>query len=114
MTSATYADLLTAPANDEPSKRLFLDPVEALKLVKRIRKVDFFLRIDMPLNTQFDEATGQPTRAYDLKENLMVSAAQVEKVLQQKVRFNELKAERGQHTPGRVEVARLGNCLFFG
>lgn len=109
-----YTPLLTATANDEPSLRVFLDPVEALKLVKRIRKVSFFLRIEMPLNTAFDEATGQPTRCYDLNENLQVSAEQVCKVLQQKVRFNELKAEKGQHEPGRVEVARLGNCLFFG
>ncbi|UFK26737.1 hypothetical protein [Roseobacter phage RDJL6] len=108
-TAATYAPLLN---ESEETVKVYLDPAEAIKLVTRIRKVTFFIRVEMDLLTEFSD-NGQPTRCYDLSENLKVSAAQVQHVLEAKVRFNANKAERDQPT-GKIEVARLGNCLFFG
>lgn len=106
-----YAILLNE--QDETAK-VYLDPADAIKLVTRIRKVRFFLRIDLPLMTAFGD-NGEPTRAYDINESLMVSAAQCIKVLEAKVHFNALKAEKDADAPvGRVEVARLGNCIFIG
>lgn len=106
----TYEPLLH---EQEEQLKVYLDPAEVLKLVTRVRKVIFHLRVDMPLLTAFAD-NGEPTRCYDINESIRCSAAQVKKVLGAKVRFNELKAEKGQEEPGRVEVVRLGNCLFFG
>ncbi|NCQ23595.1 MAG: hypothetical protein COW54_02290 [Rhodobacteraceae bacterium CG17_big_fil_post_rev_8_21_14_2_50_63_15] len=104
-----YAPLLN---EQDETLKVYLDPVDAVKLVTRIRKVRFFLRVDLPVLTEFAE-NGEPTRCYDISESLMVSAAQALKVLAAKVNFNELKAENGG-APGKVEVARLGNCIFIG
>jgi len=112
MTAAPYADLLTAPADRQVGLRVYLDPIEVLKLVKRIRKVSFFLRIEMNLWTQFNE-DGRATHCYDVPDSISVSAAQVESILKKKAQFNKMKADREQMT-GKVEVTRLGDCLFFG
>lgn len=108
-----YTPLLTAPEGDKATK-VYLDPADAAKLVTRIRKVSFFMRVDMPLMTAFDD-DGKPTRCYDINESIKVSAAQVHKVLEAKVRFNKLKAEKDATAPaGLIEVTRLGHCIFLG
>lgn len=92
--------------------RVDMDPTEAARLVRRLRKVTFFLRLEGKLITQRDEAAGT-YRCYDVSESLRVSAKQAAGALEKWAHFNELKASRGEPT-GKIEVCRLGDCLFIG
>lgn len=86
--------------------RILLDPEDALKLVRRLRGVTFFLRLQGYLYTEGD-------RYYDLGGNVKTSAAQVCTHLQDLVQFNKVKSRAAKPT-GRVAVTRLGKCLFVG
>lgn len=106
----TYTPLLN-PTED--SVRVFLDPAEAIKLVDRVRRVSFFIRSSVDLVTELD-AQGHTAQAYTgMGGNIPVSAAVVRRMLIDLAAFNERKTSR-EEKAGRVEVTRLGNCLFFG
>lgn len=107
-----YAAMLVAPEAGEHSTRVYLDPTDAMKLVKRIRKVSFFLNIAMPMLTNFSES-GEPSRGFHIEESLKVSAEQVYSILEKKDRFAARKIANGEEA-GKVEVCRHGDCLFFG
>ncbi len=89
-----------------------LDPRDAIKLVRRLRGVTFFLRLEGRLITERNEEEGT-YRCYDLPESIDVSARQAVKALTKWAEFNDRKAEAGKAV-GRVEVTRLGDCLFIG
>ena len=92
--------------------KVLVDPSEAIKLVRRLRRVSFFLRISSDLITERDEEA-ETYRCYDLSDNVQVPARQAIKILTRWVEFNEHKAEQGKPT-GQIWVTRLGNCLFIG
>ena len=106
----SYAPLLQ---RQEDHQVLFLDPRDAVKLVDRLRKVKFFIRSNVDLVTHFNDQ-GQPTKAYmGMGGNIPVSASVARKMLVDLAQFNERKAQRGD-PEGQVEVARYGDCVFFG
>lgn len=106
-----YAPLLNR-VEQEGGVRVYLTPEDAIKLVARLRKVAFFIRIDVPLITGLEEGG---FRAYDGHENLRVSAAQLTELLEKKRCENERRIERkGPEHAGRVEVSRHGDCIFVG
>lgn len=107
----TYAPLLeTVPSGEKVE--LFITPAEALKLLKRVRRVSFFLRVQMFVYS-VEPSEGVNARGWDLNETINATAAQVEKVLQAKAKFADMKREK-DGTELTIEVARLGDCLFFG
>ncbi|KFH18420.1 hypothetical protein ELZ19_06760 [Brucella abortus] len=104
-----YAPLLEAT---EEQVRVDLTPEDAIKLVTRLRRVSFFLRVALPLIV---ERTEEGARVFDIGENLPVSAAQALSVLEKKRDENAKRiAAKGPEKAGRVEVTRLGRCLFIG
>ena len=103
--------LLAAPTEEQNSNTVYLDPIEVKKFIRRIRNVNFFLSVDIPLIIQFDE--GKPTKGFNVNESIKVSARQVQEILTKKVDFNRRKAENDKPT-GLIEVTRYGNCIFVG
>lgn len=106
----SYAALLEDTGNEHV--KVYITPADALKLLKRVRRVSFFLRIEMFVYS-VEPAEGVNARGWDLSETINATAAQVEKVLLQKIKFADMKREKdgGELT---IEVTRLGGCLFFG
>jgi hypothetical protein len=90
--------------------RADLGPREALKLVKRLRRVTFFVRLGVELVT---ERNGENYKAYDTRDNMKVSARQLEGVLRELADFNDRKHAAGKPI-GFVPVSRYGDCIFFG
>lgn len=110
MSAVPYAPLLESC---EERVVVHLDPVEARKLVRRLRGVSLFVRTGVDLATDLDE-DGRPTRCYpDMGGNVPVSARVADKMLADLERFNDRKASIDQST-GVVRVTRLGRCLFLG
>lgn len=107
MTKSATADLLEGT---EEQIRRDVDPQEVIKLVRRLRKVSFFLRVAGNLVTERSEET---YRCYDVSENVQVPARQAIKILTRWAEFNERKVKQGKPT-GTIEVCRLGGCLFIG
>ena len=105
-----YAPLLNVT---EDQVRAHLDPADAMRLVARLRRVSFFIRSNVDLVTRFDE-DGKPRSGYlGMGGNIPVSARVVTDMLRDMDHFNQRKAERGDDT-GKVEVCRLGSCIFIG
>lgn len=107
MTKSAMADLLEGT---EEQVRRDVDPQDVIKLVRRLRRVSFFLRIKGELVTERSEET---YRCYDVSDNVQVPARQAIKILTRWAEFNERKVEQGKPT-GTIEVCRLSACLFIG
>lgn len=108
-TTAAYAPLMD---HTEEQVKAYLTPEEALRLTARLRRVKLFLRVDMFLYTQTPD-DGVPARGFDLNETLAVSTAQARQVLERKAQFAAIKRDK-DGTELRLEVVRLGHCLFLG
>lgn len=89
--------------------RVYLRPGTAIRLVKRLRRVRFFVNVEAFAYTTVPGDEGQGGRGYDLTDSLKVSAAQFDNVLRQKQRFETTKGE--EHY---VKLTRLGYCIFLG
>lgn len=102
-----YTPILKDTGDDHV--KVYLRPGTALKLVKRLRKVAFFVNVEAFAYTTVPGDEGQGGRGYDLSDSLRVSAAQMEKVLKDKERFEANKDE--EHY---IKLTRLGWCIFLG
>ena len=88
-----------------------LDPEEAARLVRRLRRISLFVRLGVELITETnDDGTYS---AYNPENNMQVSARQALKMLEQITGFNSRKREADKPT-GKIRVSRYGDCLFLG
>lgn len=98
---------------EEQVKRL-LRPGDAARLVRRLRRVSLFVRVQGELVTSEDKERGS-YRYVDASDTLKVSAAQALKVLERmEKRAERIRVRDSDPMEGRVRVTRLAQCLFIG
>ncbi len=91
-----------------------MEPSEAIKLVRRLRRVALFVRCNAELVTERDEGA-DTYRYFPVGNNLRVSQRQALAYLTEVAASAKRLTERERDPKqGRVDVTRLGNCLFIG
>jgi hypothetical protein len=91
---------------------LYASPHELPKFVRRLRKVKLYVKVELELVTERDEAAGT-YRCFDESCYLPVSAMQMQIVLATAVDKN-VRLEKSGKLPGRLRVSRSGDCFFVG
>lgn len=108
----TAYDPILNDTGDEHTN-VFLTPEDAIKFVKRVRKVRFFVTTKCFLYKDKPDEEGKGGRGFDVDDRISVSAAQFTDLLEQKMRFNNLKKERSGEGDMFVRITRLGSCVFI-
>lgn len=106
----TYAPLMD---HTEEQVVAYIPPADAKKFFTRIRKVSLFVRTSVDLYTEFDE-DGRGSRGFlDMGGNVPISVAIANKMMDDMIRFSEMKHEK-DGVECMVKVTRLGGCVFIG
>lgn len=106
--STTYPKELLE--NQDEQFQAEISPEDAIKVVRQVRKVAFFIRLNMELITENKEET---YKYFPHSDNLSVSAKQAIDALTSMADTAKRLKERRELT-GTVRITRLGSCLFIG
>lgn len=74
------------------AEEVLMDPAAALRLVKRLRRTRFYLRMEVSMPSG-------PDRHYPYYTSMQVTVAQLEKLLTDMARFHEAKGKREEALP---------------
>lgn len=89
----------------------YVFPEEAIKLVRRLRKVSFHVNVDIEIVTQLPDEEGNYRRLDHGGNYMKVSASQIIDFLT-KIEKTVARAHEVRGTVGYIRLARYGSCLF--